>query len=113
MQNNQKPIMSRELLQRVGGSIQPQPTQPTTQSQLTFAKRAHIEQNRQHIGRYGESLVGSQPLRAEVRQMGTEMGKRRMGKGQPARQLNRMNSGQNRPSAGFCEPPARQYNPYG
>lgn len=121
-----KPIASRELLERMirdqsipAGKRDEVATAQTVQS---FEARMQLEKNRALVRGYKDSKLGMQTVRAEeVRQMGMEIGYGRKKKrptfnkpkdtgGTPN---NRVDSGQNRPSAGFQEPPSRNYNPFG
>lgn len=116
-----KPRMSRELLQRLAKPqqlTQPVGSQGSAQMRQSFAERKQVEQNRRIVHSYQESHLGTRSFRSsDVRQMGSELGRPRRRPSTDTSSakggvVNRIDSGQNRPSAGFKEPPARGYNPY-
>lgn len=103
--NGKKPKMSRGLVNRLSGAIDSGREQLGATSDsargLSMGARRNVYRS-SHLGQtYG------------VRQMGAEMGKpiRADRKGSHP-QLKSIDTGQNRPSAGFQEPKGRGYNPY-
>ena len=103
--NSKKPKMSRGLANRLSGAVDSGREQLGVASDsargLSMVARRNV---------YRSSLLGQT---YGVRQMGAEMGKpvRADRKGSEP-QLWSIDTGQNRPSAGFQEPKGRGYNPY-
>lgn len=124
MNNSQKPTPSRGLLQRmmrsspssqaspIGSSLpvgagKPRSTVVAHQPQ-SFAKRQEIDKNRQLVQGYSSSQLGTQ----YIRRFGAEISRGKRDEYEAIdRGGERIKTGQNRPSAGFKEPPAR-HNPY-
>lgn len=116
--------MSRAMIRRLGGCIADDQVSATAQTHVSFNERRHRERNldRRHVANYRTSRLAS---RTHVRQFGMELGVPRRSKkkhkihnvrsrpNDTARDAERMQSGVNRPSAGFVEPPGRRFNPYG
>ena len=117
MDSHGKPEMSRELLERLmldqsGDSKNDDFMAPSTQS---FNQRLEVERRRRLVRGYRDSKLGKSSLGSdEVRQMGMEIGHRRRHNFTPPEKpdLKPIETGQNRPSAGFKEPPTRDYNPF-
>ena len=103
--NSKKPKMSRGLVNRLSGSIDSGREQLGATSDNARGLSMSARRNA-----YRSSLLGQT---YGVRQMGAEMGKpiRADRKGSHP-QLKSIDTGQNRPSAGFQEPKGRGYNPY-
>ena len=99
--------MSRELVSRLSGSLGP--NRERLGSVTNYDAHSPGMDVRRNI--YRSSHLGQNH---GVRQMGTELGR-------PARSnerkadvpLKSVETGQNRPSAGFQEPSSRKYNPFG
>ncbi|MDO4712385.1 MAG: hypothetical protein Q4B05_00535 [Candidatus Saccharibacteria bacterium] len=116
MDANGKPRMSRQLLQRLMDCGQP-PAVKATQVSATpqaFQQRRWQEANgnRQHVGNYRRSSLANQSY---IRRPGGEISADRRSDtagGQQGVLRERINSGVNRPSAGFQEPPSRGCNPF-
>lgn len=117
-----KPRMSRAMIRRLGGCMTDDQVSATAQAHVSFNERRHRERNldRRHVANYRTSRLAS---RTHVRQPGMELGVPRQpkekheihnvrGHRRPS-DAERMQSGVNRPSAGFVEPPGRRFNPYG
>lgn len=112
--------MSRDMMGRI---THLQPTNPAVafggmpaQTPSPTQRALHAQGSR--VGGYGTSQLGARSL---VRQVGAEISAptpsrvNRMRRPQPEQSTDprrRINSRQNRPSAGFKEPPGRNYNPY-
>ncbi len=103
--NGKKPTMSRGLVDRLSGAIDSGREQLGTASDsargLNMGARRNVYRS-SHLGQtYG------------VRQMGAEMGKPIIADRKGSHpQLKSIDTGQNRPSAGFQEPKGRGYSPY-
>lgn len=102
-----RPRMSRELLRRLSRSNTPDDVPlgraVDSSSDVSMDVRRNL---------YRNSHLGS---RQPVRRVGGEMGKpvRRPDRGDPAVvEPKKIDSSQNRPSAGFSEPSVRKYNRY-
>lgn len=114
------PGISRELLQRISASTPygmsstaPEPLAPSPDPRKSFQKRKQIDKNRQVVGGYKASHIGNQVNRpSSIRQMGAEMGRNTPRHPQEKTPEKKISTGQNRPSAGFSEPPSRRYNPF-
>ena len=79
-------------------------------STQSYRQRLYIERNRQHVNRYGHSMLG-RPVSADVRAQGQQADEVSL--------RTRLNTGQSRPASttgpragGFREPQGRNYNPY-
>ena len=101
-----KPKMSRELIERLSYT-------PSSTSQAfgvaTGGVRTPSMDARRNV--YRNSQLGQ---RYGVRQLGTEIGgSPHSGRKDMRPTLEHLPTNANRPSAGFREPPARGYNPYG
>lgn len=114
MDANGKPMMSRELLQRLTAvdpptvsavGVSAQSSQPQS-----FAQRRRSEFDRKRVAAYRQSSLGAQHFRTEI----DPVSHRRPSPtpSQPQDGPQRVETGQNRPSAGFQEPPSRRYDPY-
>ena len=101
--------MSRELLERLSSQ---RPNQPDAYGGQPVGSAPFARARRQN---YRDSMLGAQ--HNNVRRMGAEMGRPvggySRGKGDKPGSGQRVDSGQNRPSAGFKEPPGRGYDPFG
>ena len=104
--NSKKPKMSRGLVDRLSGAIDSGREQLGTASDSARGLNMDARRNVYRSSHLGQTYG--------VRQMGAEMGKPiradRKGGSQP--QLKSIDTGQNRPSAGFQEPKGRGYSPY-
>ena len=112
--------MSRDLMGRITHS---QPANPSAAfgglpAQTPSPAQRALYTSGDRVGGYGTSRLGARSL---VRQFGAEISApassrvNRMRRPQPEQAKDpaqRINSQQNRPSAGFKEPPGRGYNPY-
>ena len=117
MDANGKPRMSRDMMGRIMHS---QPAQSENAYGVAPSSGAGQTQRQLYssgnrIGGYGTSRLG---MRSSVLQFGTEISapsRRKRPDFQKNQNLgeNHINTQQNRPSAGFKEPPGRNYNPYG
>ena len=119
MDVNGKPRMSRDMMGRIMHSQplnQPAAVGGAPSKVPTPAQRSlHARSSR--VGGYGTSQLGA---RSFVRQFGTEISapakshsdRRHQSQSGQISSEKRIDSQQNRPSAGFKEPPARGYNPY-
>ena len=103
--NSKKPKMSRGLVNRLSGAIDSGREQLGTASDSARGLNMGARRNVYRSSHLGQTHG--------VRQMGAEMGKpiRADRKGSHP-QLKSIDTGQNRPSAGFQEPKGRGYNPY-
>ena len=103
--NGKKPKMSRGLVDRLSGAIDSGREQLGTASDSALGLNMGARRNVYRSSHLGQTHG--------VRQMGAEMGKpiRADRKGSHP-QLKSIDTGQNRPSAGFQEPKGRGYNPY-
>ena len=103
--NSKKPKMSRGLVNRLSGSIDSGREQLGATSDNARGLSMSARRNAYRSSRLGQTYG--------VRQMGAEMGKpiRADRKGSHP-QLKSIDTGQNRPSAGFQEPKGRGYSPY-
>jgi len=107
-----KPPMSRGLLKRLMGGNPVSKGLSSQQSHQSFAERQKIDKNRQLIRSYRDSKLGQQtsmkPNSVDLKSDELIADARSAEKTPP----KRIETGQNRPSAGFQEPPSRRYNPY-
>ena len=120
MDGNGRPPMTRGMMNRI---MKSQPSEPTsafgsvsTQPSSSTQRSLHTRGDR--VGGYGTSQLGGRSL---VRQFGAEISSpsksridrmRRPQQSQTGGSGQRVNSQQNRPSAGFKEPSGRNYDPY-
>lgn len=108
-----RPQMSRGLLRRLLDADDRISDDRATATRLTsvrFSDRVRVERNRQNVGRYGDSMLGAH---YGIRQVGAEIGIRRRRSGDTKDEKpQRVETNQNRPSAGFKEPTGRNYDPY-
>lgn len=134
MDANGKPRMSRQLLQRLMKCDQTAPVKATRLSarpqSFDQRRRQEVNAHRQHVTSYRRSNLANQSY---IRRPGgeislgprhesgsatgtgsppdTPLGNRRPA-GASAASGVRLQTGANRPSAGFQEPPGRGYNPF-
>lgn len=104
--HQQKPQMSKAMLQRLmndSNNVNNQ-TAPSAFGNSLSQKSSHNKPGKS--SQYQKSMLGSQ---YNLRNTGDDdLDKYRKSSGS----RTRVQTGQNRPSAGFKEPPARGYNPY-
>ena len=137
MDSRGKPQISSKLLQRMTSFQKPKPSFGVVSSRVTSPRRAPDKAKNgaglspasqqvageRTIRSYGYSQLGTQYIRSGVRQYGTEMGYARRGQSGLVKSSSnsnigvsdvspRVQTGQNRPSAGFREPPSRRHDPY-
>lgn len=129
MNGQGKPEASRELLERMMGSQSLGGSTPLKDySYMSFAERKRLEERRKLIGSYKSSKLGSvegvtEELAkngdaAQINRADTEKDLPSMGLREDSHtdrssiSREKIDTGQNRPSAGFVEPPSRKYNPY-
>ncbi|MDO4773603.1 MAG: hypothetical protein Q4A37_00540 [Candidatus Saccharibacteria bacterium] len=113
--------MSRAMLKRLM-AVQPPTVSATSPSgdgvagnaaqPQSFAQRQRLERQRKLVGSYQQSTLGVQNYKEEVGAAGSTTRSRLATPPQSTDTPERIDTGQNRPSAGFKEPPSRGYNPY-
>lgn len=111
MSNSSKPEMSRRLLGRMirnDKSSRPNGKVVGPAAPASFRDRVAKDRNRQAIGRYSDSILGK---RYGVRRVSSEFSSSRP-TSTDGDEFERLETGQNRPSAGFKEPEGRKYDPY-
>ena len=103
--NSKKPKMSRGLVDRLSGAIDSGREQLGTASDSARGLNMDARRNVYRSSHLGQTHG--------VRQMGAEKGKPvRADRKSSESQLKLIDTGQNRPSAGFQEPKGRGYSPY-
>lgn len=124
MDANGKPMMSRELLERLTKTAPDSVGAfgATTANNFQQRRQQDFGSSRKMVGQYGRSSLGA----GAARQVGANMATPLRREGEPvngaahnpgprprqSRGDGHVETGVNRPSAGFQEPPSRRYDPY-
>ncbi len=108
--DNSNPKMSRELLERLmSNNSSPQARAVGVSSSEPFARRRQTQAEGRYVRGYRDSHLFMQ---GHVRQPGLDTNRSRLASTGNERQQH-IDTKSNRPSAGFKEPPSRNYDPYG
>lgn len=115
MDSSGKPIASSDLINRMNKQMgSPDTVRAVGANSLpSFTDRQRIEKHRKRIGSYKDSTLGrAKPSPADVAQLSTMKGSATLQAGDSSGSpVQKVETGQNRPSSGFQEPASRRHHP--